>query len=196
MANTIYDVANEIMFKNKLSKIDIVAVPNPSTLKISSFVYASYVDKDGNLVIIRKKFVDKAGNVFCPPRIEIPRMVFEAKMPFMFIASAIVHEMIHQYDIDYGTEAIDLDNDEKLEKEHDSHGDLFKKFMKIANEEYGMSVEIKCDLTKLADEFRAAIMNARAKILENDEDKNIVYQTEDLIVEQPKNSSIRIVRMN
>jgi len=69
--------------------------------------------------------------------------------------------------------------------------------MKIANsinEEYGTSIEEKCDLRMIKKEFDNSIAAAR-KMQESENSKNVVYSSEYIVVEKPGEEDIYVVHM-
>ena len=72
----------------------------------------------------------------------------------------------------------------------------FISFMNSVNNEYGMSVEIACNLDKIKQEFEEAIANARAKVDESEMNKrNVVYKAKYIEIEQPTNAEIYVVHI-
>ena len=120
--------------------------------------------------------------------------MLNVRMPFMFLASIVIHEMIHQYTVEHGNELTLENDDAKNNKLHNPHGDEFMKIANSINEEYGTSIEEKCDLCTIKKEFDNSIAAAR-KMQESENGKNVVYSSEYIMVEKPGEEDIYVVHM-
>lgn len=198
MLKEIYHIVNDIVFDSKLIDRDIKIdyAIDVDHLKFASYVFAS-AKQNNKTVYVKHTYTSSNGKVFYPPYIEISDLMLHMKMPFAYIASAIVHEMIHQYTIEIGDELEIRDDDMKNKKEHDPHGNEFKSLMNEINEKYGLSIEIACDLSKIEDEFNQSVISAQ-RMLENENDKNkknIIYDSEYMTIEKPSDEEIYITHI-
>lgn len=91
---------------------------------------------------------------------------------------------------------LDFDNDTRSGKKHNSHGDLFKKFMDKFNEEHGLTIEEACNLSNIADEFKMAVMNVRKKLVEDSNDKSNVIYEDDFIIAKQYEDDVIVVKMS
>ena len=196
-----YAAINKWMFSSKLKQLPIFIEEESEYSRTSKDHLASYSythrRTSPKYTLLTKKVVDENGKVHYPPRLKIPWFVLKSKMPLMFVASIIAHEMIHQYDVEIGDELVRMKEDDDKEIKHDPHGEVFKKFMKDANDLYGLSVELAVDLSHVADEFARSILAAREKIDEdgtNNDDGRIVVNDENLLIVDHGNG-LRTVNM-
>lgn len=168
----IYQILNAWMFKSKLNGISFVIESEDEykNSKADHFAVYSFThhEVDGEYKLLTKRAIDSFGKIHYPPRIKFPWFIFEAKVPFMFIANILAHEMIHQYDVELGDELKRKKKDDDHKKKHDPHGEVFKRFMNDANDLYGMNIEIVVDGHDLDQEFFNAIISARNKIDEKE----------------------------
>lgn len=192
MIKRIYSISNDVIFNSALKLRDIKLV-NDNCQSFASYVYAK-VRQHGKLVYVNQIYVAQDGKTYYPPYISIQSLVLNVKMPFMFLASIVIHEMIHQYTVEHGNELATEDNDAKSNKIHNPHGDEFMKIANNVNEEHGMSIEEKCNLHNIKKEFDDAIAAAR-KMQESENDKNIVYSNEYMMVEKPGEEDIYVVHL-
>lgn len=192
MIKRIYRISNDIIFNSALTLRDIKLM-HGNCQSFASYVYAK-ARSHGKLVYVNQMYVAKDGNTYYPPYIEIRSYVLSVKMPFMFLASIVIHEMIHQYTVEHGNELMHEDDDANIGKEHNPHGEEFMKIANDINEEHGTSIEEKCNICAIKQEFDDAIAAAR-KMQESENGKNIVYSNEYLVVEKPGEEEIYVVHM-
>lgn len=183
---TIYKISNIVLFDSKLTtrNIEVNNSIDTKNLKFASYVFAS-AKINGIPTYIKQKYTAKNGKVFYPPYIEISALMLHIKMPFAYAVSIIVHEMLHQYTIEHGTELLEQDNDMKTGKEHDPHAGEFKKLMDEINEKYGLSIEVACDLSNMNNEFSNSISSIKKMQESEKNDRKIIYNTKYITVEKP-----------
>ena len=193
MIKNIYCISNDIIFNSILKTRDIKIIAYDNNNSFMSYVYAK-AKSNGNLVYVDRKYIAKDGKTYFPPCIEVQAMTLRIKMPFMYLASMVIHEMIHQYTVEHGNE-LKLENDDSNNnKIHNPHGNEFMKMANEINETYGTTIEEKCDLHNKKKEFDNAIATAR-KMQESENDKNIVYSGEYIMVEKPGIEDIYVVHL-
>ena len=165
-----YNVVNKWLFGNKLHAPEIDIEESREYFSAGAHHLASYsfecFSMNGKLVLLTRRVRTPDGVVHKPPRILIPVMLIQTKMPYMFFANIIAHEMIHQFDVELGNELQKMQEDEEAGKPHDPHGEVFQKFMNDANQEFGMNIKISVD--NMGSEFMQSVMAAKKK-LEEDE---------------------------
>ena len=196
MLKNIYSISNDIIFNSKLTLRAIKITNIMANPKFASYVYADVKIKGTEKrTFINHEYKAPNGIIYFPPYIEILNFVFYVKMPFMFIASFIIHEMIHQYTVEHSNEIQLKYEDKENMKNHNPHGLEFNKMMNDINEEYGTSIDIACNISNIKAEFDKAIEASR-KMLESEiEKRNIVCQNEYMIVEKPGEEDIYITHI-
>ena len=192
MIEDIFDIANDIIFNSKLMHRDFKVVGIVEKLKFASYVFAK-AKKQGKPIFVDKIFHASNGKVFYPPYFEISSLMLQFKMPFNYLASIVVHEMIHQYTIEIGNELQQQEDDILNNKVHDPHKGDFEKMMNSINDKYGLSIEVSCDINNIKAEFEKAIQ--RAKNMLESENRNIVYDSDNMTIEKPSTEDIYLVHM-
>lgn len=103
MIEDIYGIANEVLFDSKLIHREFKVTGITEKLKFASYVFAN-AKKNGKPTFVDHIFYASNGKIFYPPYFEVSSLLFHFKMPFNYLASIVVHEMIHQYNIEIGDE--------------------------------------------------------------------------------------------
>ena len=167
----IYDIVNKWLFGNRLQAIpiDIEDYCQQKEAYVAAYVFTYYFDGK-QLKLVTKSMNAPDGTLCKSPRFVMPRYVMSTKMPFMFFANVIAHEMIHQFTLEHGAELQEMLSDIMAKREHDPHGEVFKKFMEAANKEYGMKIQIALEQS-LNSEFGKAVLAARKKLAETERAK-------------------------
>ena len=196
MFNDIYSIANDIIFDSQLTLRLIKDTNTLTNLNFASYVYADVKIKGtGKRTFIDHEYKASNGITYFPPYIEISNFVFHVKMPFMYMASFMIHEMIHQYTVEHSNEIQLKYEDKANSKDHNPHGSEFKKMMNEINDAYGTSISIACDINNIKAEFDKAIEASR-KMLESDAEKrNIIYQNKYMIIEKPSEEDIYVTHL-
>ena len=192
MVEDIYNIANRVLFDSMLVLRDFKVAGMTEKLKFASYVFAK-AKKDGKPTYVDYVFHASNGKVFYPPHFEISPLLLNFKMPFNYLASIVVHEMIHQYLVEIGNELQHQEDDKMNSKTHDPHKGEFETMMDSINDEYGLSIEKTCDINNIRAEFEKAIQQSK-RMLESVE-RNVVYDSDDMTIEKPCEEDIYLVHM-
>ena len=66
--------------------------------------------------------------------------------------------------------------------------------MNTINDKYGLSVEVAYDVNNIKSEFEKAVQQAKKKMLES-ENRNIIYDSDSMIVEKPSVEEFYLVHI-
>lgn len=192
MIQEIYRIANKIIFDSKLQTREFKISRMTEKLKFASYVFAKS-KINGKPVFINKIIYTKDGKTFYPPWFEVSMLLLHFKMPFNYLASIVVHEMIHQYTVEIGNELQTEEDFKANGKKYDPHENEFEKMMNTINDNYGLLIEVACDINNIKSEFEKAVQHAK-KMLES-ESRNIIYNSDSMIVEKPSAEEIYLVHI-
>ena len=182
----------KLFFDSRLQVREFKVGKMTEKLKFASYVFAKS-KINGKPVFIKRIFHTSDGKTFYPPWFEISPLLLHFNMPFNYLASIVVHEMIHQYTVEIGNELQDEEDDKVNGKAHDPHKNEFEEMMNSINDEYGLSIEVACDISNIKAEFEKAVQCAK-NMLES-EQKNIVYDSDCMTVEKPSNEDVYLVHI-
>lgn len=160
----------------------------------ASYVYAD-VKSNGKHVLIDHIYVAPDGNTYFPLYIEMSSFILRIKIPFMYLVSILIHEMIHQYTVEFGNEIQLKYDDQKKRKKHNPHKNEFMKMMNEINEKYGTSISEISDINNIKAEFDRSIEAARKMLESDNKNDDIVYQNEYMIVEKLGEEDIYVTHL-
>ena len=194
IAKNIYSIVNnsnifDVHLTPRLFKVTGII----ENFKLASYVVFS-IKENERITFAKTTFRGKDNVVAYPPSFEISELAFKLKMPFIYFASIIVHEMIHQYVIEHKNGLQIREDILKREETYDSHKGEFKFMMDKINEEHGLSIRPYVNLENLQSEFNQAI-NSVKQMQESVNEENVIFKNDGMTIEKTADENINIVHM-
>ena len=87
-------------------------------LKFASYVVFS-IKNNGHITFAKAICKGQNGVIAYPPTFEISELAFKIKMPFAYFAGIVIHEMIHQFNVEHNDELQIRENMLNKEKQYD-----------------------------------------------------------------------------
>lgn len=191
MAKDIYNIVNNIVFNKQLTPRLFTSVGIIDKLKFASYVVFQ-LKQNGKITFANKIIYGQNNTIAYPPSFEISELTFKLKMPFIYFASIVIHEMIHQYLVENKNELQKQEDAHQNNETYDPHDGEFKIMMNNLNKKHGLCIKPFVNLNALQSDFVQAI-NAVQQMQESINKNNIVFQDDNIAIEKTNDETIQIV---